>query len=160
MSEVRRQSQLNIAAGVNPAAMQQAEESDRFRDVDQHIQYLETPLSQLKGYLPYLTQHDVDSEKLVQIENNLNAISSLLEEIKNDVRAEEFDRIATASVSPDEVRQHEIQQYTSAYNVYQAGDWKRARSKFKVLARTAKDLEVRKNAIKSVQMIDEHDWGE
>lgn len=151
---------MNIAAGVDPAAMQQAEESDRFRDVDQHVQYLLTPLAQLKTYLPYLTQEDVDSEKLVQIEKHVDSIVSLLEEIKNDVRAEEFDRMATASSNRDEVKQHEIQQYASAYNIYQSGDWKKARSRFRILARTAKDIEVRKNAIKSVQMIDGHDWGD
>ena len=77
-------------------------ESERtYGDVDQHIQYLSTPLSQLKSYLPYLTQEDVDSEKLVQIEKHIESVESLLEDIKNDVRAEEFDRIATASANRD-----------------------------------------------------------
>ena len=145
------------AAGIQPAAMQQAEDSDRFRDVDQHVQYLQSPLASLKSYLQYLHQEDVDATKLAQIEQHADAISSLLEEIKNDVRSEEFDKVRTASI-PDE-KGREISQYTSAYDTYQTGDWKRARAKFAVLARTAKDPEVRKNAVKSVQMIDSHDWG-
>jgi TolA-binding protein len=135
----------------------QAENSDRYRDVQQHIDYLSSYIGQIEDYVPYLQQENIDLSHLARISEAVNVIKSSLEAISNDVRNEEAHLITASDLDSAELQAHEIAQYQSALSVYEAGDWKTARAKFNVLAKTARGL-VKANAVQCVSMIDSHDW--
>lgn len=133
----------------------QAENSEQFQSMQQHVETVRSYVESAKKYLPYLLAEAHDQETAQQINAHLDAINSLLEECLNDSRQGEIDKLKTAAKN-----NMDYQQYLSAYKLYETGQVRRALAKFKLLAQTTDDHGIKTTAEQSIQLIEGHDWGE
>lgn len=125
------------------ADLSHAESSDRYRDVDQIVDVMNSHLGHSRQYLDYLFQYDVDPNALQQIAALFKQIDSQLVEVQNSVRNQEADRLMHVRASESQKTIPDSERYKSALAVYESGNVKKARAMFAALARYGTDKTVR-----------------
>jgi hypothetical protein len=133
----------------------QAENSEQFQIMQQHVETVRSYLDKVKNYLPYLQSENADHESIAQINAHLMSIESMLEDVLNDTRKSEIDKLHTAAK-----KDLDYHQYLTAYKMYEDGNVRRALAKFKLLAQTTYNQNIKASAEESIQLIEGHDWGE
>jgi len=159
---VRRQLQQTSNVQVDRSASQSkqreadlsnAENSDRYRDVDQIIDVMNSHLGHSRQYLDYLFQYDVDPTVLQQLAQAFKALDGQLVEVQNNVRSQEADVIRVARVSEEQKHIPDSDRYQQALGIYESGNIRKARSMFASLSRYATDKHVRSYSRQAFDMI-------
>jgi RNA polymerase-interacting CarD/CdnL/TRCF family regulator len=125
------------------ADLSNAESSDRYRDVGQIVDVMNSHLGHSRQYLDYLFQYDVDPSALQQIVASFKQIDSQLVEVQSSVKHQEADRLVQARVFEHQKTMPDSERYKSALSVYESGNVKKARAMFSALARYGTDKTVR-----------------
>jgi hypothetical protein len=128
------------------ADLSHAESSDRYRDVDQIIDVMNSHLGHSRQYLDYLFQYEVDPSALQQIAATFKTIESQIVSIQNAVRNQEADKLMHARASEKNKNLSDSDRYRQALGVYETGNVRKARSMFASLSRYATDKQVRSYA--------------
>lgn len=147
------QQQYSQAASQNQreADLLNAEQTERYRDIDQFADVMTNHMEHASQYLGYMFQDGAEPARLQSIAESIKQINGELDEIRGEVRVAEAQKLHQKREASRPMS--DVLRYEAAVGVYEQGNIKLARAMFAALTRTAMDNTVKTYARQSFDMI-------